>query len=102
MARVMPEDEINIHFTGDAHAVGSAHNLLAALVENAVFRNSVQGLTADGLMWNRVTDASDRGLRQVVSGIGGANFGPLREARFDIVSASEIMAILSAMIELQP
>ncbi len=95
MARVVPEDEINIHFTGDAHAVGSAHNLLAALVENEVFRGSIPGLDAGGLMWNRVTDASDRGLRQVVSGIGGANFGPLREARFDIVSASEIMAILA-------
>ena len=95
MARVVPEDEINIHFTGDAHAVGSAHNLLAALVENAVFRGSVPGLDANGLMWNRVTDASDRGLRQVVSGVGGSGYGPLREARFDIVSASEIMAILA-------
>ena len=95
MARVVPEDEINIHFTGDAHAVGSAHNLLAALVENEVFRGSIPGLESIGLMWNRVTDASDRGLRQVVSGIGGVNFGPLREARFDIVSASEIMAILA-------
>ena len=95
MARVVPEDEINIHFTGDAHAVGSAHNLLAALVENEVFRGSIPGLESLGLMWNSVTDASDRGLRQVVSGIGGANFGPLREARFDIVSASEIMAILA-------
>ena len=95
MARVVPEDEINIHFTGDAHAVGSAHSLLAALVENEVFRGSIPGLESSGLMWNRVTDASDRGLRQVVSGIGGVNFGPLREARFDIVSASEIMAILA-------
>ena len=95
MARVVPEAEINIHFTGDAHAVGSAHNLLAALVENEVFRGSIPGLESSGLMWNRVTDASDRGLRQVVSGIGGVNFGPLREARFDIVSASEIMAILA-------
>ena len=95
MARVVPEDEINIHFTGDAHAVGSAHNLLAALVENEVFRGSIPGLESSGLMWNRVTDASDRGLRQVVSSIGGVNFGPLREARFDIVSASEIMAILA-------
>ena len=95
MARVVPEDEINIHFTGEAHAVGSAHNLLAALVENEVFRGSIPGLESSGLMWNRVTDASDRGLRQVVSGIGGVNFGPLREARFDIVSASEIMAILA-------
>ncbi|MDP6497998.1 MAG: formate--tetrahydrofolate ligase [SAR202 cluster bacterium] len=95
IARVVPEDEINIHFTGDAHAVGSAHNLLAALVENAVFRGSVPGLDAGGLIWNRVTDASDRGLRQVVSGVGGSGYGPLREARFDIVSASEIMAILA-------
>ena len=95
MARVVPEDEINIHFTGDAHAVGSAHNLLAALTENAVFRGSVPGLDASGLMWNRVTDASDRGLRQVISGVGGSGYGPLREARFDIVSASEIMAILA-------
>ena len=94
-ARVVPEDEINIHFTGDAHAVGSAHNLLAALVENAVFRGAVPGLDATGIMWNRVTDASDRGLRQMVSGIGGSGYGPVREARFDIVSASEIMAILA-------
>ncbi|MCH8831956.1 MAG: formate--tetrahydrofolate ligase, partial [Chloroflexi bacterium] len=95
MARVVPEDEINIHFTGDAHAIGSAHNLLAALVENAVFRGSVPGLDASGVMWNRVTDASDRGLRQIVTGIGGSGYGPLREARFDMVSASEIMAILA-------
>ena len=95
MARVVPEDEINIHFTGDAHAIGSAHNLLAALVENAVFRGSVPGLDAGGVMWNRVTDASDRGLRQIVTGIGGSGYGPLREARFDMVSASEIMAILA-------
>ena len=100
MARIVPEDEINIHFTGDAHAVASAHNLLAALVDNAVFRNAVPGLDASGIHWTRVTDASDRGLRQVLTGvgapIGGAGtYGPLREARFDIVSASEIMAILA-------
>ena len=94
-ARIIPEDEINIHFTGDAHAVASAHNLLAALVDNAVFRGSVPGFEAGGIHWTRVTDASDRGLRQVVAGIGGEGYGPLREARFDIVSASEIMAILA-------
>ena len=94
-ARIVPEDEINIHFTGDAHAVASAHNLLAALVDNAVFRNAVPDFDATGIHWTRVTDASDRGLRQVVAGVGGDGYGPLREARFDIVSASEIMAILA-------
>ena len=95
-ARIVPEDEINIHFTGDAHAVASAHNLLAALVDNAVFRRAIPDFDADGIHWPRVTDASDRGLRQVITGTGGGDvYGPLREARFDIVSASEIMAILA-------
>ena len=94
-ARIVPEDEINIHFTGDAHAVASAHNLLAALVDNAVFRNAIPGFDPSGIQWSRVTDASDRGLRQVIAGVGGSGYGPLREARFDIVSASEIMAILA-------
>ncbi len=92
---VVPEDEINIHFTGDAHAVASAHNLLAALVDNAVYRKSAPGLEPSGISWARVTDASDRALRQVVTGIGGDANSPLRETRFDIVSASEIMAILA-------
>ena len=94
-ARVLPEDEINIHFTGDAHAVASAHNLLAALVDNAVYRGQIPDLDATGIQWSRVTDASDRALRDIVSGIGGSNNSPLRETRFDIVSASEIMAILA-------
>ncbi len=94
-ARVLPEDEINIHFTGDAHAVASAHNLLAALVDNAAFRGTIPDFDATGIHWTRVTAASDRGLRQVVAGVGGSGYGPLREARFDIVSASEIMAILA-------
>ena len=94
-ARVVPEDEINIHFTGDAHAVASAHNLLAALVDNAVYRNSVPGFDASGISWARVTDASDRALRQIITGLGGDANSPLRETRFDIVSASEIMAILA-------
>ena len=95
MARVVPEDEINIHFTGDAHAVASAHNLLAALVDNAVFRGQVPGFQPTGIQWSRVTDASDRSLRNIVAGVGGDNNSPLRETRFDIVSASEIMAILA-------
>ena len=99
-ARVLPEDEINIHFTGDAHAVASAHNLLAALVDNAVYRNQITDLDPTGIQWSRVTDASDRALRNIVSGIGGSNNSPLRETRFDIVSASEIMAILALSSDL--
>jgi len=95
MARVVPEDEINIHFTGDAHAVASAHNLLAALVDNAVFRRQIPGFHPAGIQWSRVTDASDRSLRNIIAGVGGSNNSPLRETRFDIVSASEIMAILA-------
>ncbi len=94
-ARIVPEDEINIHFTGDAHAVGSAHNLLAALVENAVYRNAARDLLPEGVEWARVTDASDRALRQIASGLGGSANSPLRETRFDFVTASEIMAILA-------
>ena len=95
MARVVPEDDINIHFTGDAHAVASAHNLLAALVDNAVFRGQIPGFQPTGIHWSRVTDASDRSLRSLIAGVGGSNNSPLRETRFDIVSASEIMAILA-------
>ena len=95
MARVVPEDDINIHFTGDAHAVASAHNLLAALVDNAVFRGQIPGFQPTGIQWSRVTDASDRSLRSLIAGVGGSNNSPLRETRFDIVSASEIMAILA-------
>jgi len=99
-ARVVPEDEINIHFTGDAHAVASAHNLLAALVDNAVQRGQVANMDATGIQWSRVTDASDRALRDIVTGVGGSNNSPLRESRFDIVSASEIMSILALSSDL--
>ena len=99
-ATVVPEDEINIHFTGDAHAVGSAHNLLAALVENAVFRNGASGMDATGIRWSRVTDASDRALRNIVAGVGGSNNSPLRQTRFDFIAASEIMAVLALTADL--
>src|SRR5918992_1661696 len=99
-ARVVPEDEINIHFTGDAHAVASAHNLLAALVDNAVYRGQVPDLDPTGVHWSRVTYASDRALRHLIAGVGGNNNSPLRESRFDIVSASEIMAVLALSTDL--
>jgi len=94
-SKVIPEDEINIHFTGDAHAIGSAHNLLASLVDNAIQRNQINNMDPSGITWNRVTDVLDRGLRNIVIGMGGKNNAPLRETSFDIVTASEIMAIMA-------
>ena len=99
-ARIVPEDEINIHFTGDAHAVGSTHNLLASLVENAVYRNNANDMAPEGVTWSRVTDASDRALRQITAGLGGSANSPLRETRFDFITASEIMAILALSTDL--
>lgn len=90
---VQPAVDINLHFTGDFHAVESAHNLLAAMVDNAAYRNSIDDFDASGITWRRVTDAEDRALRTVMTGAGGRLNGPVREAGFDINAASEIMAI---------
>ena len=94
-ARVVPEDEINIHFTGDAHAVASAHNLLSAITDNVAQRGQIEGFTPDGITWRRVVDVEERALRSIVTGLGGSNNAPIRESGFDIVTASEIMAILA-------
>ena len=94
-AQVVPEDEINIHFTGDAHAVASAHNLLAALTDNASRTGRVEDLLPRNISWRRVVDVEDRALRSVVTGLGGGANAPLRESGFDIVTASEVMAILA-------
>ena len=98
---IEPEDEVNIHFTGDAHAVGSAHNLLAALTDNAAQRDQVSGFRPEGITWRRVTDVEDRALRAIMTGIGGSNNAPVRESGFDIVTASEIMAILALSRDLE-
>ncbi len=94
-ARVVPEDEINIHFTGDAHAVASAHNLLAALTDNVARLGGIAGFNADNITWRRVIDIEERALRTIVTGLGGSANAPVRETGFDIVTASEIMAILA-------
>ena len=94
-ARVVPEDEVNIHFTGDAHAVASAHNLLSAITDNVAQRGQIEGFTPDGITWRRVVDVEERALRSIVTGLGGANNAPIRESGFDIVTASEVMAILA-------
>ena len=94
-ATAEPGVDINLHFTGDFHAIESAHNFLAAMVDNAVREGMVGGFSPANVTWRRVTDAEDRALRRVVIGVGGSNDGPLRETGFDISAASEIMAILA-------
>lgn len=94
-AQLMPADDINLHFTGDLHAVGSAHNLLSALVDNELHFGSEQtGLDPRRTTFRRVVDMNDRALRQVVIGLGGRLGGLPRETGFDITAASEVMAIL--------
>ena len=101
LSLIQPEDEVNIHFTGDAHAVGSAHNLLAALTDNVAQRGQIAGFRPEGITWRRVTDVEDRALRSIMTGIGGSNNAPVRESGFDIVTASEIMAILALSRDLE-
>lgn len=93
-AQVVPADDINLHFTGDLHAVAAAHNLVAAVVDNALYHRTVPGLRPDGVWWRRVLDTNDRALRQVVVGLGGGAHGVARETGFDITAASEVMATL--------
>jgi formate--tetrahydrofolate ligase len=92
-ARVAPSDEINLHFTGDFHAITSAHNLLAALIDNHLHQGNSLGLKPESISWGRVLDMNDRALRQVTIGQGGKANGPPRDSRFDITPASEVMAI---------
>jgi formate--tetrahydrofolate ligase len=94
-AQVAPREEINLHFTGDIHAVTAAHNLLAAIVDNRLHFDGVCGLLdCRRIAWKRVMDMDDRVLREVVIGIGGPLRGIARETGFDITAASEVMAIL--------
>ena len=93
-AQVVPMDRINLHFTGDFHAISSAHNLLSALVDNHVYWGNEIGLDTRRITWRRVVDMNDRALRQVVSSLGGASNGFPREDGFDITVASEVMAVL--------
>jgi formate--tetrahydrofolate ligase len=93
-SQVLPMEDINLHFTGDIHAVTSAHNLLSAMLDNALFHGQVD-LDVRQIRWRRVMDMNDRALRQVVIGLGGRLMGVPREEGFDITAASEVMAILS-------
>jgi len=93
-AQVIPMDEINLHFTGDFHAITSAHNLLSALLDNHLHQGNALGIDVRRILWPRTLDMNDRALRHIVVGLGNLNGGPTREDRFVIVPGSEIMAIL--------
>jgi len=100
-AQVIPMDEINLHFTGDFHAITSAHNLLSAMLDNHLHHGNALGIDPRRITWPRTIDMNDRALRSIVVGMGGLNGGPTREDRFVIVPGSEIMAILCLSKDLQ-
>ena len=93
-AQVVPMEDINLHFTGDFHAIGVAHNLLSALIDNHISHGNSLGIDPRRIQWKRVVDMNDRALRKIVVGMGGTANGYLREDGYDIVVASEVMAIL--------
>lgn len=93
-AQVVPMEDINLHFTGDFHAIGIAHNLLSALIDNHINHGNKLDIDPRRIQWKRVVDMNDRALRKIVVGMGGPANGYMREDGFDIVVASEVMAIL--------
>jgi formate--tetrahydrofolate ligase len=98
---VVPMEDINLHFTGDFHAITSAHNLLAAMLDNHIYWGNALDLDLRRITWKRVMDMNDRALRQIVGPLGGVSNGFPRESGFDITVASEIMAILCLSSDLQ-
>lgn len=93
-AQVLPMDKINLHFTGDFHAITSAHNMISALLDNYIYQHQDDGFALKEVLWKRVLDVNDRTLRYIVTGLGAKTNGVVKESGFDITPASEIMAIL--------
>ena len=93
LAQVIPMEDINLHFTGDFHAIGVADNLLSALIDNHIYWGNEKAIDNRRNTWRRVVDMNDRALREITSGLGGTANGFAREDGFDIVVASEVMAI---------
>ena len=93
-AQVLPMEKINLHFTGDFHAITSAHNMISALLDNYLYQNQANGFGLKEILWKRVLDVNDRSLRKVVTGLGNKTDGVKQQSGFDITPASEIMAIL--------
>src|SRR2546429_6230862 len=94
-AQVVPMEDINLHFTGDFHAIASAHNLLSAMLDAHLHHGNAHGLDTRRITWPRTIDMNDRALRSIIVGLGGLNAGPTREDRFVIIPGSEIMAIMA-------
>lgn len=92
-AQLLPSEDINLHFTGDLHAITSAHNLLAAMIDNHIFQGNVLQIDTNRILWKRAMDMNDRSLRQIVVGLGEGN-GSVHESGFMITTASEVMAVL--------
>ncbi|MBR5571199.1 MAG: formate--tetrahydrofolate ligase, partial [Oscillospiraceae bacterium] len=93
-AQVVPMEDINLHFTGDFHAIGAANNLLAAMLDNHIQQGNALGIDVKRIVWKRCVDMNDRQLRNIVNGLGGKMQGVPREDGFDITVASEVMAVL--------
>ena len=93
-AQVIPMEDINLHFTGDFHAIGAANNLLAAIIDNHIFQGNELGIDNRRITWKRAVDMNDRQLRHIVDGLGARVNGVPREDGFEITVASEIMAVL--------
>jgi formate--tetrahydrofolate ligase len=100
-AQVVPMDDMNLHFTGDFHAITTAHNLLSALIDNHIYWGNDLGIDTRRVTWRRVMDMNDRALREIVCSLGGVANGYPREAGFDITVASEVMAILCLATDLK-
>ncbi len=94
LSQILPREDINLHFTGDFHAVTSAHNLLSAMLDNRIYHEGLSDIDPRRIIWRRVMDMNDRALRNIIIGLGGVLQGVPRESGFDITAASEIMAIL--------
>ncbi|PBB82708.1 formate--tetrahydrofolate ligase [Mesorhizobium sp. M1A.F.Ca.IN.022.07.1.1] len=101
LAQVVPMDDMNLHFTGDFHAITTAHNLLSALIDNHIYWGNELGIDTRRVAWRRVMDMNDRALREIICSLGGVANGFPREAGFDITVASEVMAILCLATDLK-
>lgn len=101
MAQVVPMEEMNLHFTGDFHAITSAHNLLSAMIDNHIYWGNTLGIDERRVVWRRVMDMNDRALRDIVVSLGGVSNGFPRQTGFDITVASEVMAILCLSNDLE-
>ena len=99
-AQVVPMEDINLHFTGDFHAVTSAHNMISALLDNYIYQHQAEGFALKEVLWKRVLDVNDRSLRSIVTGLGPRTNGIAAESGFDITPASELMAILCLSTDL--